>query len=259
MNGPNPIPSQRGQAASQMSFSFSSSSPDLKHGLKTMAPGGFCRRTRFFGRVARNTRWRFSLAVPLVCLVLLAGTGLKLMGAATNAPVTIALSNQWEKPAELRAPLDRITLLTVADRAGAKQINAWVEPLKARYGTNVHFFAVADVHAVPSPLRAFVRRRFAKEYSYPIGLDWQGVVSAQMDLKPGVANLFLLDRDARVRLSLSGLPDAQSLNTFSNRVNELIQVPPKVSTTNPVPPNRTATVGPSASGDVSSALPAAAF
>lgn len=152
-----------------------------------------------------------------------------LMGAATtNEPVTIQLADQWEKPANLRAPLTQVTLLTVADRAGAAQINDWIAPLKSQFGTNIQFFAVADVSSVPGPLRGMVRRRFTKEYAYPVSLDWQGVVSGQLPIKPHAANLFLLDRNGQVQHSVKGAMEPQPLKSLTNAIAALLPATSKL-------------------------------
>lgn len=142
--------------------------------------------------------------------------------ATTKEPVTIQLADQWEKPANLRAPLAQVTVLTVADRAGAAQINDWITPLKLQFGTNIQFFAVPDVSAVPGPLRGMVRRRFAKEYAYPIGLDWQGVVSGRLPIKPQAANLFLLDRNGHVQHSVKGSMEPPPLKALTNVIAALL-------------------------------------
>ena len=142
--------------------------------------------------------------------------------ATTNATVAISLTDQWERPATLKAPLARTTILTVADRAGAGQINDWVAPLKKQFGTNLHFFAVADVRAVPGPLRGMVRRRFAKEYAYPVGLDWQSAVAKQLSIKPQSANLFVLDHSGLVQHSVSGARAPKPMKALTNAIAGLL-------------------------------------
>jgi len=143
--------------------------------------------------------------------------------AETNAPVTISLVDQWEQPAALHAPLERVTILTVADRAGAKQVNDWVPLLKKQFGTHIEFFAVADVRAVPAPLRGFVRRRFTKEYAHPIALDWQATVSDQLPVKAGAANLFILDRSGHVRFSATGPVQPETLDQLKDALSRLLR------------------------------------
>lgn len=142
-----------------------------------------------------------------------------------NAPIVIQLENQWEKPAKLQAPMQHVTILTVADRAGAEQIEEWVAPLKKEFAANIDFFAVADLRAVPRPLRGFVRRRFAKAYDYPIGLDWSGSVADQLTIKEDVANLFALDQHGRVQATMHGPATAQSLETLKTEIAKLIGKP----------------------------------
>lgn len=143
----------------------------------------------------------------------------------TNAPVVIHLENQWEKPAKLQVPMQHVTILTVADRAGAEQIQEWVAPLKKEFAANIEFFAVADLRAVPRPLRGFVRRRFAKAYDYPIGLDWSGSVADQLTIKEDVANLFVLDRHGHIQATMHGPATAQSVQSLKAEIAKLIGRP----------------------------------
>ncbi|MBI1176992.1 hypothetical protein GC207_06080 [bacterium] len=148
-----------------------------------------------------------------------------LFAGDTNSPIVIHLENQWEKPAKLQAPMQHVTILTVADRAGAEQIQEWVAPLKKEFAANIDFFAVADLRAVPRPLRGFVRRRFAKAYDYPIGLDWSGSVANQLTIKEDVANLFVLDQQGRVQATMHGSATAPSIETLKTEIAKLIGKP----------------------------------
>lgn len=150
-----------------------------------------------------------------------------MLAADTASAVAISLTDQWEKPAVLRGPLERVTILAIADRAGAEQINEWVAPLKVQFGTNVQFFAVADVSAVPGPLRGMVRRRFAKEYTYPIGLDWKGTITGQLPLTPKAANIFVLDRAGIVQHTAQGAIGAEALRKLIDAVTGLLPSAPE--------------------------------
>lgn len=163
---------------------------------------------------------QFRLALLLTCALL--ATSQTTLAADIPSPVSISLTDQWEEPAVLRAPLDRITILAISDRAGAEQINEWVAPLKVQFGTNVQFFAVADVSAVPGPLRGMVRRRFAKEYSYPIGLDWKGTITGQLPLTSKAVNLFVLDRAGTVQHTVQGAVGAEALRKLLDAINRLL-------------------------------------
>jgi len=158
----------------------------------------------------------------ILLMVVLLGTSQLAPASDTSSPVSISLADQWEKPAVLNAPLDRIIILTVADRTGAEQINEWVAPLKVEFGTNVQFFAVADVSAVPGPLRGMVRRRFAKEYTYPIALDWKGTITGQLALTAKSVNLFVLDRSGTVQHKAQGAVATEALRNLINAVTRLL-------------------------------------
>lgn len=158
----------------------------------------------------------------MLLMVVLLATGQSTPAADTPSPIAISLTDQWEKPAVLQAPLDRVTILAIADRTGAEQINEWVVPLKVQFNTNVQFFAVADVSAVPGPLRGMVRRRFAKEYTYPIGLDWKGTITSQLPLTSKVVNLFVLDRAGTIQHTAQGTVGTETLRNLIGAVTRLL-------------------------------------
>lgn len=173
-----------------------------------------------------HRRKRYRSSAPHWLALLLSGA---LLGTSQSTPaedppsaVAISLTDQWEKPAVLRAPLDRVTILAIADRAGAEQINEWVAPLKVQFGTNVQFFAVADVSAVPGPLRGMVRRRFAKEYTYPIGLDWHGTITGRLPLTSKAVNLFVLDRAGTIQHTTQGAVETEALRKLIGVVTRLL-------------------------------------
>lgn len=159
--------------------------------------------------------------LKILLMVILLGACQLAPASEKSSPISISLTDQWEKPAVLNAPLDRVTILTVADRAGAEQINEWIAPLKVQFGTNLLFFAVADVSAVPGPLRGMVRRRFAKEYTYPIGLDWKGMVTSQLPLQSKSANLFVLDRSGTIQHTAQGAVGTEALRSLIEAVSRL--------------------------------------
>jgi hypothetical protein len=166
--------------------------------------------------------WFSAVLEGLLILLLFASPRAGARAADIPSPISISLTDQWEKPAALHAPLDRITILTVADRTGAEQINEWVAPLKVQFGTNVQFFAVADVSAVPGPLRGMVRRRFAKEYTYPIALDWKGTITGQLALTSKSVNLFVLDRSGTIQHTAQGTVATETLRNLINAVTRLL-------------------------------------
>jgi hypothetical protein len=122
----------------------------------------------------------------------------------TNRCAGISLTDQFDQPHTLKFPAAKPILLTVADKKGSEGIAAWAHPLAARFGEQIEIAGIADVSAVPKPLRSFVRGKFKKAIRYPIMLDWEGDVCARFAYARGKPNVFLIARDGRILLHISG-------------------------------------------------------
>lgn len=101
-------------------------------------------------------------------------------------------------------PKTNFTVVTVADRKGAKQVESWVRPLWERYGERIDLEGVADVSAVPRLLRGWVTGRLKKAASHPVLLDWTGAVCRQFAYRPGQVNVLLLDREGNILMRWVG-------------------------------------------------------
>lgn len=95
-------------------------------------------------------------------------------------------------------PKENLSLLTVADKKGSAQVESWVKPVRARYGSRIDIDGVADMSAVPGLLRGMVASQFKKQQQYPVMLDWSGKVSRQLGCTKGQAGILLIDRDGRL-------------------------------------------------------------
>ena len=125
-------------------------------------------------------------------ILLLAVTALVAAPPALQLPSSIQLKDQFGTTHRIQFPRKQMTLLTIADEKGAPALNPWLDALKKRYGTNVHYVGIAQVQAVPHPLRSFVASRFKKKYSYPILLDWSGDTIRPFTPKPAEPNIYIL-------------------------------------------------------------------
>src|SRR4051794_6077828 len=76
------------------------------------------------------------------------------------------LKDQHNVTRTYQFPRDKISLLTVADRKGSDQIEAWVRPIKQRYGNRIDIDGVADMSTVPTGLRTLVRNAFKDQLTY---------------------------------------------------------------------------------------------
>jgi len=129
----------------------------------------------------------------------------------TNRCAEFTLQDQFRKPHAFKFPRDKPTVLTVADKNGSKDIVGWAHPLAEKYGDKLIVAGLADVSAVPGPLRSLVRSKFTKAVQYPVMLDWEGDASRSFNYTKGEANIYLLSKEGRILLHLEGKADARKL------------------------------------------------
>jgi hypothetical protein len=142
------------------------------------------------------------LAASLMAASAVAGDRVCVM--PTNAPARIELHDQFDWPRTLVFPTTNITLLTIADKAGSEQIAAWVAPVKDRFKDALVIEGIADLSAVPRPLRGLVRRKFQKAQTHPVMLDWSGEVVKSFAVLPDRVNVFVLDEEGNILKRLAG-------------------------------------------------------
>jgi hypothetical protein len=146
------------------------------------------------------------------------GLGQTNMAAPVHSPTNsvvfapISLADQYGKG-------NRLTVLTIADRQGCEQIGAWVLAVKERYGTKVDIEGIADVSAVPGPLRSMIRKKLKARVEYPIMLDWTGEVIRRFDLSKNLANMFLIGDGGKLLLTMHGQPDKSKLERLFSAID----------------------------------------
>jgi hypothetical protein len=146
-------------------------------------------------------------------------------GTLTNAPESIELPDQFEKPQKLSFPNTNLTVLTIADRKGSEQIAGWVEPVAKRFGTRVAVRGIADVSAVPRLLRGTVRSAFRKEQSYPVMLDWSGKEVAKFAPKENVTTVLLIDGQGKILRRYEGLAKKAEVEELCKLIQEMLPKP----------------------------------
>ena len=124
--------------------------------------------------------------------------------AVTNAPAKIELSDQFEVKQSLVFPTTNLTFLVIADKVGSEQLAAWVSPVKERFGEAAAIVGIADVSAVPRPMRGLVRKKFKKSQAHSVMLDWSGETVKAFACAPERANVFVLDDKGRIVKRLTG-------------------------------------------------------
>lgn len=168
------------------------------------------------GRRASRPAW---LAFTL-CL-LLAGQADALAGRDGRA-MEFELRDQFNKPLAYRFPKEKVSVLTFGDRKGSPQVEGWVRPLYERYGDRIDLHGVAVLTSVPSLFHGHARRQFRKRAEFPVMLDFEGAVSKVYGFEKGRANVFVIDRDGRVALKLTGAATQDGLGRAFAEVDRLL-------------------------------------
>ena len=96
-----------------------------------------------------------------------------------------ALSDQNSVCRRYSFPKEKVTAMTVADRAGSDQLEPWIRSLYERYGTQIDIDGVADVSMVPQSLHGVVRALFRNRLTHSVMLDWDGSVVKRLQYEPG--------------------------------------------------------------------------
>ena len=119
-----------------------------------------------------------------------------------------ALSDQNSVFRRYSFPKQKVTVMSVADRAGSEQLEPWIRSLYERYGSQIDIDGVADVSMVPKPFQGVVRAHFRKHLAHSVMLDWDGSVVKRLEYKAGVANIYVLDRFGTILKRITGPLDA---------------------------------------------------
>jgi cytochrome oxidase Cu insertion factor (SCO1/SenC/PrrC family) len=164
-----------------------------------------------------------------VCVLLAAALA---DASETNAPIpatTVAvcpeftLLDQFGTRHEFKFPRTKPTVLAVADKKGSEQIEGWAHPLAEQFGEQIDIPGLADVSAVPRPLRGMVQSKFKKAMTQPVMLDWEGRISSGFKYTKGQANVYLIAPDGRVLHHLAGKAEAGKLADLAARIEALLK------------------------------------
>jgi hypothetical protein len=121
------------------------------------------------------------------------------------------LQDQFDVTYDYDFPTNRPTVVFAADRKGYELLDPWITEARERWVSQATIIGVADLRPVPGFLRGKVKRAFQKGNDYPILLDWKGELLTQLDPEKHVPNIYLLDREGRVELRMSGQATTERL------------------------------------------------
>ncbi len=132
------------------------------------------------------------------------------------------LKDQYGKSSSYCFPKQKLTVLTFGDRQGAEQIEGWVRPLWDRYQAKIDQQGVAVLTSVPFFARGVVRGIFKSKVKHSVLLDWTGQVSKAYGYRNGKANLYVIDRNGRIVLTVIGAATQADLNRVYAQIDRML-------------------------------------
>jgi hypothetical protein len=143
-------------------------------------------------------------------------------GRPVEKLIDFELTDQHEKLRRYRFPKLKVTIMTISDDKGSGQLKAWIQRIYIHYGKRIDIDGIADVSTIPAPFRGMFRRAFKKELAYSVMLDWNGSVVRQFGYKAGVANLYVVDRQGRIGMWLSGAISDDGFRELTREIDQAI-------------------------------------
>lgn len=165
-------------------------------------------------------------AALLIAVRALAG---EVRALPTNTPLRIDLRDQYDAPITLAFPTTNVTVLTIADKQGAEQVDGWVAALQSRYAGRIDIRGVADLGGAPGFVQDRIRKKFQETRKHPVMMDWSGKVCAQFGYKKGVANILVLGRDGVIHARFTGVTNGAVLAKTHAALDQALARPMTVS------------------------------
>lgn len=109
------------------------------------------------------------------------------------------LEDQFRNKKNHHFPKDRWSVIFVAGRKGAEQIEPWAKAIYDIYGESVEQIGIADVSSVPGPLQGLIRSLFRKTITYPILMDWEGKVVHKIGYQKDKVRLLVVSPEGKIK------------------------------------------------------------
>ena len=150
-----------------------------------------------------------------ICHTLVLFSGLVSMLAAAAAPVgsiapDFTIKDQYDHDVELSSLRGKPVLLIYGDRLGSDYMSAWAAAVrKSALAPSVNVIRIANLRAVPSLMRSFVKRQFSKSDAQgkpnsPVLLDWDAGLAKIYGFTEDLTNVYLIDEKGILRYTACG-------------------------------------------------------
>lgn len=162
---------------------------------------------------------RFSIVIVMVWVAAALGAG----APTAEGMDGFSLPDQFGRLHRVAFPKARISVVTLADRAGSEQIEGWIRPLYERYCDGIDIHGVAKVEGVPAPLKPLLCAMFRRSFTFPILMDWTGAVSRAFGHEARVANVVVLSPAGHVVYRFNGRAEPAELRRCFHQIDRMLR------------------------------------
>jgi AhpC/TSA family len=120
------------------------------------------------------------------------------------------IKDQYDHEIQLLSQRGKAVLLIYGDNAGSDYMGAWAAAVRdSAAAPSVNVIRIANLRAVPSLLRSYVKRQFLKPHSdgkptLPVLLDWDAAVARIYGFTDDLTNVYLIDEQGMLRYRACG-------------------------------------------------------
>ncbi len=151
-------------------------------------------------------------------LLFVATTGMTSIGSKIPA-FTLEDQNErsWERDDFNKKPV----LYVLCDLDAYDYVDNWTKELVPKYKNTIHFVPVADVSAVPGLMKGYIRGRFEGEFTYPVLMDWDGILVEALGMKAGYPTLVITKADGTMTYHAWGKGSAGQIERLEKKLDEV--------------------------------------
>ena len=166
------------------------------------------------------TKRSIFLSVALILTALPFLTGMISVGSPVP---TFTIEDQYEKEWKKSNYTGKPALYVLCDRDAYDYVENWTKELVPKYKSQLHFIPVADVRTVPGFLKGYIRGRFKDEFTYPVLMDWDGVLIKGLNMKEAHPTLILTNDAGVVTYRAWGKGSKDEVARLEKKVKELVE------------------------------------
>lgn len=142
-----------------------------------------------------------------------------------------AIKDQYDQEVQLSSQRGQPVLLVYGDRLGSDYMGVWAAAVRqSAEASSVKVLRIANLRAVPSLLRSYVKRQFLKPYTdgkpnLPVVLDWDAEVGRLYGFTEDLTNVYLIDEHGTLRYRACGKGTPEETRQLLDMITNIRQTP----------------------------------